>query len=640
MNLFADIPETRLARTLDLTTLPPPPKWTPPDHLPELHGPTAIDVETRDPTLLTLGSASAFRHRKDAYVCGLSICTGNFTAYYPLRHEGGGNTELPVLEWLRAQARKPEVELIGANTPYDLAWLLGMGVDPVADPWDVQGMAALLDENRDAYSLESLGRSFLGQGKLELSGFLPGVKDILWQLPAAYVGPYGEQDAALTYRLWRVLRDKIKQEDLEEVSDLERPCLRIATEMRLRGVPYDLEGAERARRDMLEREEALVRAIKTDTGVNVTATDNEALGRACREVGLDPGTTAQGRTSITADWLEAQKHPLTTNIRELRRWNKARTSFVESHMAYAGIDAGRGRIHGEFHPLRRVEEEGSTSRGTVSGRFSGTDPNLQNIPARDPEVRKRVRTLFKAEHGAEWGAADYSSQEPRLTVHFAFMTRRDGEPLPGAADAVEAYAQNPRLDYHAMTAELMGVKRKEAKAINLGLTYGMGGAKLCRELGLPTMMRRDDRSGREWEAPGPEGERLLKLYNERVPFARMLSQMCQDRVNRVGFIRTLKGRKCHWPEPYPGEKQRPYSHKALNRLIQGSAADQMKAAMVMLWREYREVPLVTVHDELGFSSEGPEHLARIRHCMEDAVTLTVPTIVDLTTGPSWGDAKE
>ena len=120
----------------------------------------------------------------------------------------------------------------------------------------------------------------------------------------------------------------------------------------------------------------------------------------------------------------------------------------------------------------------------------------------------------------------------------------------------------------------------------------------------------------------------------------MLSDACKRKVDSTGVIRTLKGRLCHWPDPVPGERGRPFSHKALNRLIQGSAADQTKAAMVMLWREYREVPLVSVHDELGFSAEGPDHVARIRRCMEEAVQLTVPTIVDITTAPNWGEAKE
>jgi DNA polymerase I-like protein with 3'-5' exonuclease and polymerase domains len=189
-----------------------------------------------------------------------------------------------------------------------------------------------------------------------------------------------------------------------------------------------------------------------------------------------------------------------------------------------------------------------------------------------------------------------------------------------------------------MTADLMGISRKQAKGINLGLTYGMGGASLCRHLGLPTEWR--DRNGRTWEAPGEEGQRLIDLYNERIPFAKILSDECKKRVNERGYIRTLLGRMCHWPEAEEGQRDRPFAHKALNRLIQGSAADQMKASMVMLWREHREVPLVTVHDELGFSAESEEHLARIRRCMEEAVTLCVPTIVDITTGRSWGDAKE
>lgn len=636
--LFDDVPDVPLSRGFDISALPPPPAWDPPTELPPLRGVIAVDVEARDPTLKTFGSVSAFRHRTDGYMVGVSVATEGYAAYYPLRHEGGGNVTLPVLEWLRELAARDDVEFVCANTPYDLAWLLVNGIVPACDPWDVQGMAALLDENRDAYALDTLGHVFLGEGKLELRGFDPDtIKENLWRLPARYVGPYAERDARLTYKLFVFLLKRLQEESMMQVSDLERPCLRIATEMRLRGTPYDLEGAEQERTIIIGKERELIERIRRDTGVAVTATDNEALGRALRMAGLDPGMTAQGRTSIQAAWLEEQKDPVATTIRELRRWNKARTSFIESHMECAGMDTGRGRIHGSFHPLRRVEEEGSTSRGTVSGRFSGTDPNLQNVPARDVEVRKRVRTKFTAEEGAEWGAADYSSQEPRLTLHFAYMTKLRGQRLRGAEEAVAAYAANPRLDYHQMTADLMGISRKDAKAINLGLTYGMGGAKLCRSLGLPTEWR--EVGDRRWEAAGPEGQRLLDLYEQRVPFAKLLANACTERVNRTGVIRTLLGRACHFPDYVPGNRTTPFSHKALNRLIQGSAADQMKASMVMLWREYKEVPLVTVHDELGFSADGPDHIARIKRCMEEAVQLVVPTVVDITTGRTWGEAK-
>lgn len=639
--LFDDVPAIPLHRAFDPGSLPTPPPWNPTTVLPDLRGVVAVDLETRDPTLLTLGSASAFPGRNDAYVVGVAVAADGFSGYYGLRHEAGGNTDLNVMGWLRSLLARDDVEMVCANTPYDLAWLLRDGCDPACDPWDVQGMAALLDENRTSYSLETLSQLYLSEGKLAIPGLDPKtVKDILWRLPANYVGPYAEQDATLTYRLFRLLHAEMRAQDLMQVAAVERPCLRIATEMRLRGVQYDLDGAERVREEMLGKEIALLKRIKDKTGVHVTATDNEALGRALRAEGFDvPMTSGKSpRTSITVEWLKGQQDELADWIIEARRWNKARTTFVESHMEFAGSSAGRGRIHGEFHPLRRVEDEGGDSYGTVSGRFSATNPNLQNIPARDPEVRKRVRTLFLANDGAEWGAADYSSQEPRLTVHFANLARRRKQPLPGAAEAVAAYAENPRLDYHQMTADLMGIPRKQAKAINLGLTYGMGGAKLCRELGLPTEWK--ERGDRRWEAAGPEGQRLLDLYNERLPFARILSDLCKDAANERGYIRTLLGRRCRWPAPGYGETQRPFTHKALNRLIQGSAADQTKAAMVMLWREHREVPLVTVHDEIGFSVADEAHLARVRRCMEEAVVLSVPTIVDITTGRSWGDAKE
>jgi DNA polymerase I-like protein with 3'-5' exonuclease and polymerase domains len=284
----------------------------------------------------------------------------------------------------------------------------------------------------------------------------------------------------------------------------------------------------------------------------------------------------------------------------------------------------------------------------VSGRFSSSDPNLQNIPARDPELGPLCRSLYIPEEGELWAAEDYSSQEPRLTVHFANIAK-----LNGGDEAAERYNTDPNTDYHQFTAELCGIPRKEAKIINLGLAYGMGEAKLCHELGIPTeMIEIDDRKNpgqkRMLEVAGPEGKALLEKYHNKMPFMKGLTEMCTRRANIKGYIKTLLGRRCRFPkkdakgvtipEGKPGGT-RWFTYKAMNRLIQGSAADQMKAAMLAIYREGK-VPLITVHDEIGLSVKDEKEARHWAEVMENSSKITVPNKVDVEIGVNWGDSMK
>jgi DNA polymerase I-like protein with 3'-5' exonuclease and polymerase domains len=310
-------------------------------------------------------------------------------------------------------------------------------------------------------------------------------------------------------------------------------------------------------------------------------------------------------------------------IARAREINKAHTTFIDTILKHNH----KGRIHAEINQLR------GDNGGTVTGRFSYANPNLQQIPARNKELGPRIRSLFIPEEGHTWGVFDYSQQEPRLVVHYATLQN-----LYGVDEVLEAYNQGD-ADFHTIVADMAEIPRDQAKTINLGLFYGMGKNKLQAELGV-SKDKADD---------------LFRQYHNKVPFVKRLMDNVMNRAQERGQIRTLLGRLCrfhlweptqfgiHKPLPHdaalaehgPGIK-RAYTYKALNRLIQGSAADMTKKAMIELYKE-GITPHIQVHDELDISVNN--NADKIKEIMEHAVSLEVPNKVDYESGPNWGNIK-
>ena len=447
--------------------------------------------------------------------------------------------------------------------------------------------------------------------------------------PSEVCRPYAEQDAVLTLRLWKTLGKRIEAEGLQKIFDLECDLIPLLIEMRWRGVRIDTARAEQASEQMSKKEQQLLVEIKRRFGINVDIWASASIQKAFDANDLWYPHTEKGAPSFQGPWLESHDHDLPKMIVEARRINKARTTFIEGAILEY---SHHGRIHAEAHPLK------NDGGGTVTGRFSYSNPNLQQVPARDPEIGKLIRSLFIPEEGATWGVFDYSQQEPRITVHYSSLLG-----LEGAADAVNAYS-NEGADFHQIVADMAGIPRKQAKNINLGLTYGMGREKLIRELGLES----------------DEAGKLLDLYHSRVPFIRGIQNMCTRMAEQRGYITTLGGRKCHfdlWEPvgylhgekhvPLPREEavdkygdnlKRSFTYKALNKLIQGSAADMTKLAMRDLWKEGL-VPHIGIHDELDYSIFNKEQSDMVIDKMVNCVDLKVPLVVDYETGINWGEAK-
>jgi DNA polymerase I-like protein with 3'-5' exonuclease and polymerase domains len=619
--------------------------WKPPvlGELPSWNGAArvSIDTETYDPHLKELGPGP----RRGGKVVGYSFAIEDGPRFYvPIRHQGGDNVdERGALGYLRDQAKHFSGIVVGANLSYDLDFLAQETIDFPAVQFfrDIQIADPLIYELHRSYSLQAIAERLGLPGKntalLQEAARSFGVdpKGGMWRLPARYVGPYGEEDASLPLDIIRRQERIIDQQELWDVYNLESRVLPILVKMRQRGVRID-ENALQAIEEMSLKEEAdALGRVKQSSGVSIKVGDvwkAEALAKALEAIGITLPRTAKGQPSVKKDILANIDHEVARALERARKFNKLRTTFAASireHMV-------NGRIHCNFNQLRRSKSEtddddSEESKGAAYGRLSSDHPNMQQQPARD-EFAKDWRKIYMPDEGLKWGAFDYSQQEPRMVVHFAEAMK-----LPRSAEAGEKYRTDPKTDNHQMMADLAGIPRKAAKEIFLGLCYGMGGPKLCRKLGLPTKVADVERRGRtiRMEVAGDEGAELLAKFDQQVPFIRQLAKACEKKASQRGYIRTLSGRRCRFPTDEAGNYD--WTHKALNRLIQGSSADQTKMAVVALEEAGHQVQL-QVHDEIDMSIRDEAQAKEIAEIMMNCTPLSVPSRVDAEIGSSWGDS--
>jgi DNA polymerase I-like protein with 3'-5' exonuclease and polymerase domains len=611
------------------------PDWNIPSEYPDLRGykSIAVDLETRDPNIQTLGPGWA---RNDGNIVGIAVAAGDYKGYFPIRHQNGHNLDPDMtMRWFKKQMATPDIQKVMHNATYDAGWLRAEGVEVQGKLIDTMIAAPLVNENRFSYSLNNLGRDYIDMRKDERMlraaakdwGIDP--KADMWKLPPKFVGAYAEQDALMTLKLWEYLQIELSKDELGHIFELETSLIPMMLDMRAKGVRVDLDKAARVKKDLEGKAKQVHKNIKDKTGVDIQPWASASVQKMFEALNLQYPTTDAGAPSFTKQYLSSHPHEMCQQLVRLRELDKASSTFVESILRHEH----KGRIHCEFHQLR------SDDGGTVTGRFSSSNPNLQQIPARDPEIKAAIRGLFIPEEGEKWGSFDYASQEPRLLVHFA-ASMPDNLRHPMVDTIVEEYHKGD-VDLHQMVADMAGISRKEAKTVNLGIMYGMGVGKLANQLSIT-----DD------EAKG-----LLETHRQKVPFVKQLASIATQQGSTKGQIRTLLGRKCRfhlweprsfgYNKPYPHEQalekygigiRRAFTYKALNKLIQGSAADQTKQAMADCYKEGL-LPLLTVHDELCFSIESEEQAARIKDIMENGLNdvLLVPSRVDQELGENWGE---
>ena len=635
----------------------------------------AIDIETYDPNLKSKGSGAI---RKDGFICGIAVATKNDLAYFPLRHS---DTDISfdrinkIWKVLNEKIFQNEnITKVFHNAMYDVCWIRAVtGMMIKGRIVDTMIAASVIDENRFKYSLDALSKDYLNEEKykydlqqktLEWSGGT--VKDPMTnmhKLPASIVKEYAKQDVNLTYKLWKLFDKKIdevlytkddgEQKTCRQIFELETKLFLCLVDMKFKGVKIDVAKAILFGRHLKKRRDQIIKAIENITTIKVdiwaAASIKKLLDHLCIK---DYKVTPKSKMpQLPKDYLRKHKNKCLRMIAKAREYDKAVNTFIDGLLEYVH----EGRIHADINQIR------SDTGGTVTGRFSMSNPNLQQIPAKG-YIGSKMRELFIPEDGCKWGSFDYSQQEPRIVVHYAIKLG-----LPGTESLQEEFDRDD-ADFHQIVADMANISRKQAKTINLGLFYGMGKIKLQRELGL------DQKQAKE----------LFNEYHSRVPFVRQLSQeliafakenkllftlhdrFCRfdkwettnkewnpetNRFNEVPLYtkeQAMEAFKAEMLDKYKENKIDPnymnyferyytpaFTYKALNRLIQGSAADMTKKAMVDL-HEKGIIPHIQIHDELCISIDGGYMANIIQNVMEHAIPLEVKNKVDFESGPNWG----
>jgi DNA polymerase I-like protein with 3'-5' exonuclease and polymerase domains len=633
-------------------------EWLMPTEYPDLRSypEIAIDLETRDPELKSKGSGSVIGVGE---IVGFAVAVEGYRGYFPIAHEQGPNMDRKkTIEWFKDICESPATKIFH-NAMYDVCWIRKLGININGLIIDTMIASSLIDENRFSYTLNTLSWHHLSKGKNEAKLIQAAkergldAKADMWRLPAMEVGAYAEQDASLTLELWQKCKKIIIEDHLQEIFDLETDLFPCLVDMRFQGVRVDVQKAHTVKQDLALQEELILREIKKESNLDIQLMAARSIAKLFDKLGLEYSRTAKSdEPSFTKNFLANHPHPLVQKIAQARKINKVRTTFIDSILKYEHCE----RIHAEINQIR------SDDGGTVTGRFSYVNPNLQQIPARDPATGPLIRSLFIPEEGMKWGCFDYSQQEPRLVAHYALKFR-----LASVNPIADSYENDPSTDFHKIVAEMANIPRSQAKTINLGLFYGMGKGKLMAELGVTK----------------EKSEELFNKYHAKAPFVKQLMNKVMGAAQSKGQIKTLLGRRCRFPKYEPvlrgsdwgtfvpaedhermlelqemgpelldhegnktGKKnywwknptRRAFTYKALNRLIQGSAADMTKRAMVELYKE-GIIPHIQVHDELDISVINDLEAAKIKDIMENAVDLEVPNKVDYESGPNWGEIK-
>jgi len=638
----------------------------------------AIDIETYDPNLKTKGLGAI---RNDGFVCGIAVATGKDTAYFPLHHS---DTELTMGKKLKIWKvlnekifQNEKITKIFHNAMYDVCWIRAVTGSMIKGRIvDTMIAASVIDENRFRYSLDALSKDYIGDSKykydlqqktLEWSGGM--VKDPMsnmHKLPSSIVKDYAKQDVNLTFKLWNLFNKKLdevlytkedgEQKTCRKIFELETKLFPCLVDMKFKGVKIDVQKAKKFGEHLKKRRDQIVTAIRkrTTKKVDIWAAASIKILLDHLDIKDYKVTPKSKMPQLPKDYLKTHKNKCLRMIAKAREYDKAANTFVDGLLDYVHND----RIHADINQIR------SDQGGTVTGRFSMSNPNLQQIPARG-FMGKKMREMFLPEEGHEWASLDYSQQEPRIVVHYAIKLG-----LPGT-DELHKEFDKEDADFHQIVADMAKISRTQAKTINLGLFYGMGKLKLQKELGLDRI----------------NAKKLFDEYHNKVPFVRQLSQDLIQFAKDNRLLFTLHDRFCRFnkwettdrewnPETnrfnevplYTEEEARQafkaeilekykenkvdkdymdhfekyytpaFTYKALNRLIQGSAADMTKKAMVDLYKR-GIIPHIQIHDELCLSVKSEEDIQTVKEIMESTIILEIKNKVNYKKGKNWGIIK-
>ena len=591
----------------------------------------SVDIETYDPNLKAEGLGA---YRKDGYILGVSLDNGDgYKDYINLRHKRL-TYDMKNVEFIRDVLALPMPKLF-ANGNYDQTWLKEeLDIVCKGQIHDVLVAEPLLNENLPVYSLDRCASFYLNEHK-EKSYIEERCKELglkgdfrkhLHLFSAEYVKPYALGDTDLPIRIFKKQWSRLLEEELLPLYHLEMEIQRISREMTSRGVRINTELLPKMIMQYQERIYKLHRWINKFAGFdfNPNATSkqmqriferegweylrNEPTAKM-KEKGITVGNPSFS-TKYLLKPMAQNGNEFCEKLIQLKTAMKTLNTFLIGGIQHNLVG---DRIHGQFNPLKRTDEGGSEA-GAVTGRFSSSHPNLQNLPSKD-ELSKLVRTLFIPEEGHYWCKADYKQIEIRVLLNFAM-----GE---GADIARRNLNKDPNFDYHQWCSDMTGIPRKIAKNLNFGILYGMGVNRMVREYGFQI----DD------------AKSFRRTYREKLPYLNQTNIEVGRAIKKQGFVRTIMRRR--------RRLEVDDAYKGLNAVIQGTAADIFKKALLDADEKglFNTLPLhLIVHDEDDVSvprtKEGTEALRELQVTMEDAIKLKVPVLVGCDIGENWGSVKE
>ena len=643
-------------------------EWTTPTSLPDLSNETevAIDVETRDDSLAKDKGPGFYQYERTnpntGFICGISAAWREQNIYIPIRHYNTTCYDIEVVgRWLSVLCQQRHTKFVFHNFPYDWGWIQAVcGVRPPSQIDDTTAMASMIDENRPSFKLDDLclwqGLPGKDENLLDLALAVyggKGKKD-LWRLPGKFVGPYGEQDATSTLRLAQKLRPLLTAEKLDVAYQVEQDLLPVTLRMRQRGIRVDVERTTRLAEGIFKRCEEELSQLSHNIGTKVTIKElrrNRWLKEQFDQKGLWYPPSQKGDASFEKSFMSNHEHWFPRTCHKIKsQWDLADKFLNKFILMYAH----KGRVYPSINQFR--SEEG----GARSHRFSYSDPPLQQMPSRDDEYAPLIRSCFIPEDGERWGSIDYRQQEYRLIVFCAELQQ-----CRGAKRAADMYRHHPDTDFHNYVAEITRLERRRAKDVNFAKSYGAGVKKFSLMTGM------DENEARN----------VMDQYDRELPFVKEVATLYTRFAARDGYIEMLDGARNHFSlwepiyrdfskessykegnpdlnvypcnieeartrcsnssHPWYGERlKRAFTHKAFNRMIQGTAARQIKKAMVLIYQA-GYLPILQIHDELGFSFANPDDAQICARIMEEAMpAITIPMLTDVKLGASWGELKK
>ena len=677
----------------------------------------AIDLETYDPNLKTKGLGAI---RKDGFVCGIAIATKKQTLYFPIAHHMTDNLNTKeTWDYLNEKVFKNKgLRKVFHNAIYDVCWIRAATGDKLQGQLlDTMIAASVIDETRMKYSLDSLSKDYLNETKYKYdlaakvldwsNGTIKDPMTNMHKLPHHLVKDYAEQDVNLTLKLWELFEKKLdkvlytdpktkKEKTCRNIFELETKLFPCLVDMKFKGVKIDVEKAKAFGERLNKTKNKIINHIERRTGVKIEIWAASSIKKLLEQqkivnyettkdkvkelkdkkgkLLLDDEGKVQTETiksttpKLPKDYLSTHENHFLRLIVKARNFDKTENTFIKGLLDFVH----KGRIHADINQIR------SDQGGTVTGRFSMSNPNLQQIPSKG-FIGKKMRELFIPDEGCVWGSFDYSQQEPRIVVHYALKIYLEREvdpddPLPlnliESLEKIEEAYRESDVDFHQTVADMAEIPRITAKTINLGLFYGMGKIKLQKELDLT----------RE------QADKLFATYHATVPFVKQLSQDLIEFAEEHKLLFTLEDRFCRFnkwetrnrewnntinryePVPILTKKdaetafkaellekfkdhiadnymkdfhsyyKSAFTYKALNRLIQGGAADMTKKAMVNLY-EKGILPRIQIHDELCLSIKNDKEALIVKETMETAVPLIINNKVNYKKGENWGTIK-